>query len=178
VYVDEHGRPHPPESANELETTLGFLNFQRATLELRCLGLDAEALNTTTAASTVTLGGLLKHMAYVEYHWFVRWLRDLPPEPPWSDVDWQADEDWDWHSAVHDTPEELFDLWHAAVDRSRALIVEALLEGDLGQPAKHKGKAGDQPNMRWILLHMIEEYARHNGHADFIRESIDGETGE
>jgi uncharacterized damage-inducible protein DinB len=178
TYVDDHGRPHPPATANELDTLLGFLDFQRATLEWRCLGLGSAGLNATTAASTMTLGGMLKHLAYVEHHWFVRWLRDLEPERPWSGVDWDADEDWDWRSAAQDSPEELLDLWHASVDRSRALVAEALVEGDLSQLSKRVGPGDERPSLRWILVHMIEEYARHNGHADLLRESIDGETGE
>ncbi|MBV9871893.1 MAG: DinB family protein [Frankiaceae bacterium] len=179
TYVDEHGRPHPPAAANELDTLLGFLNYQRATLEWRCLGLGPAGLNATAAASTMTLGGMLKHLAYVEHYWFGRRLRDLDAERPWSEVDWQADPDWDWHSAASDSPDELFDLWHSTVDRSRALVAEALMEGDLGQLSKRIEPHDDErPSLRWILVHMIEEYARHNGHADLIREAIDGETGE
>jgi uncharacterized damage-inducible protein DinB len=177
TYVDEFGRPHPPETANEADTLLGFLAYQRATLQWRCRGLDSAGLNATTAASTMTLGGLLKHLAYVEHHWFVRWLADLPAQEPWRDVDWTADEDWDWHSAARDTPDELLTLWRAAAGRSDELIAAALASGPLDQLTK-RSTPEEQPSLRWILVHMIEEYARHNGHADLLREAIDGQTGE
>ena len=85
---------------------------------------------------------------------------------------------WEWHSAAEDFPEDLFGIWQEAVDRSRSLVAEALAHGDLSQLAKRSWAGGRAPTLRWILCHMIEEYARHNGHADFIREAVDGETGE
>jgi uncharacterized damage-inducible protein DinB len=176
--VDEHGRPEPPLTGDEAETLLGFLDYQRATLEWKCRGLDATGLNTTTAASTVTLGGLLKHIAFVEESWFCEWLRGRDRQPPWDAIDWDADPDWDWRSAADDSPEALRAIWADAVAESRAAVKEALAEGGLDQMARRTWPSGDAPSMRWILTHMIEEYARHNGHADFIRESIDGETGE
>ncbi len=177
--VDEHGRPDTPPEADETETLLGFLDFQRATLAWRCSGLDAAGLNTPVAVSSMTLGGLLKHMALVEDGWFSRSLFGNDRQPPWNAVDWDADADWDWHSAANDTPEQLRALWQNAVDRSRALVATALERGGLDQPAvridPHYGIA---PSLRWIVVHMIEEYARHNGHADLIREAVDGVTGE
>jgi uncharacterized damage-inducible protein DinB len=177
--LDEQGRPEPPLAADEAASILGFLEFQRATLAWKCSGLDAAGLRATTAASSMTLGGLLKHMAYVEDLWFSRQLFGRGKTPPWDTVDWDADRDWDWHSAAEDTPEELRTLWRDAVARSRDLVAEALADGGLDRPAAvlddYHGKA---PSLRWILLHMIEEYARHNGHADLLRESVDGLTGE
>jgi hypothetical protein len=93
-------------------------------------------------------------------------------------VDWSADRDWEWHSAAKDTPEQLRALWEQAVARSRSLVTEALADGGLDRLATRTWPSGEAPSLRWILLHMIEEYARHNGHADFLRESVDGETGE
>src|SRR6202034_2454213 len=131
------------------------------------------------APSTMTLGGILKHMALVEYGWFSRSLHDREYAPPWDAVDWKANRDWEWHSAAEDSPEELFALWHRAVEQSRADVAEVLDSGDgLGRPAKRTWPDGRRPSLRWILCHMIEEYARHNGHADLLRESIDGATGE
>jgi pimeloyl-ACP methyl ester carboxylesterase/uncharacterized damage-inducible protein DinB len=178
--VDEQGRPEPPLASDEAGTLLGFLDYQRATLAWKCGGLDAAGLRATTAASTITLGGLLKHMAYVEDMWFSQRLNDRDRQPPWDTVDWKGDPDWDWHSAANDTPEELFALWQAAVEQSRALVAEALASGrgGLGQLARHAWPDGRAPSLRWILCHMIEEYARHNGHADLLRESVDGEVGE
>jgi len=126
----------------------------------------------------MTLGGLLKHMAFVEDHWFSQWLFDRGKSAPWDSVDWQADQDWEWNSAAADTPEELIDLWLASVHRSDALLDEALESGGLDQQGRRTWPDGRAPSLRWMLLHMIEEYARHNGHADLLRESVDGQTGE
>src|SRR6266508_1136652 len=163
--LDEQGRPEPPLAADETATLLGFLEYQRATLAWKCGGLDTAGLRATVAASSMTLGGLLKHLAYVEDLWCSRWLHGRDRQPPWDKVDWKADPDWDWHSAAEDSPEQLQTLWQDAVARSRSLVTEALADGRA-------------PSLRWILFHMIEEYARHNGHADLLRESVDGLTGE
>jgi hypothetical protein len=176
--VDEHGRPEPPCDAGELDTLIGFLEFQRATLEWKTRGLDGHGLDTRVAASSMTLGGMLKHLSFVEDYWFWHWLAGNEPSAPWATVDWEADPDWDWHSAVDDTPDGLRSMWSEAVDRSRECVTAALEDGDLGQRARQVAPSGWAPNLRWILTHMIEEYSRHNGHADLIREAIDGETGE
>ncbi|MGH7746350.1 MAG: DinB family protein [Candidatus Dormibacteria bacterium] len=176
--LDEYGRPEPPLAADEVATLLGFLDFQRATLAWKCAGLDAAGLRATVAASSMTLGGLLKHMAYVEDSWFSRSLHGREREAPWNTVDWTADQDWEWHSAAEDTPEQLVALWQDAVARSRALVTEALADGGLDRLARRTWPSGEAPSLRWILCHMIEEYARHNGHADLLRESVDGLTGE
>ena len=176
--VDEFGRRHPPQNADEVASVLGFLDYQRETLAWKCSNLDNEGLSATTAATTMTLGGLLKHMAYVEDSWFSVWLWGNPKAPPWDGIDWAADEDWDWNSARNDTPDELFTLWTDAVERSRSLVAQALDEGGLSVKANRTWPDGNAPSLRWILLHMIEEYARHNGHADLLREAVDGETGE
>jgi uncharacterized damage-inducible protein DinB len=177
--LDEHGRPEPPIAAGEVATLLGFLDYQRATLAWKCSGLDAAALRATTAATTMTLGGILKHMALVEYGWFSRALHGREYAPPWDTVDWKADPDWEWHTAAGDSPQELAALWQRAVDQSRADVTQVLDSGDgLSRLAKRTWPDGRSPSLRWILCHMIEEYARHNGHADLLRESIDGATGE
>ena len=176
--LDEHGRPEPPLAGDETETLLGFLDFQRATLDWKCSGLDADGLRATTAASSMTLGGMLKHLAYVEDSWFNRMLHERTPHPPWDTVDWKADRDWDWHSAAEDTPEQLMALWQDAVVRSRAAVAEALANGGLDQLAHRKWPDGRAPSLRRIMIDLIEEYARHVGHADLIRESVDGLVGE
>jgi uncharacterized damage-inducible protein DinB len=176
--IDEQGRPEPPLAGDEAGILLGFLEFHRATLGWKCAGLDAAGLATTVAASSMTLGGMLKHLAYVEDEWFSRWLTGQGRQAPWDTVDWKADPDWDWHSAAADTPEQLHALWQRAMARSRSVVTEALAGGDLGQLARRAWPDGRAPSLRWILVHMIEEYSRHNGHADLIRESLDGLTGE
>lgn len=176
--IDEQGRPEPPIADDETGTLLGFLDFQRATLAWKTAGLDAAGLGTTVAVSSMTLGGLLKHMAFVEELWFSRSLHGNEYQPPWDAVDWKSDPDWEFRSAADDTPEQLRSLWQDAVERSRALTAEALASGGLDQLSKRTWPDGRAPSLRWILCHMIEEYARHNGHADLMRESVDGETGE
>jgi pimeloyl-ACP methyl ester carboxylesterase/uncharacterized damage-inducible protein DinB len=176
--VDDHGRPEPPLAAGETATLLGYLDYQRATLEWKCRGLDAAGLRATTAASSLTLGGILKHMALVEEGWFSRSLHGRDRLPPWDAIDWEADPDWDFNSAAGDSPDELVRLWQRAVARSRALVAQALAGGGLDQLARRTWPDGRAPSLRWIVCHMIEEYARHNGHADLLRESVDGQTGE
>ncbi|NYF97879.1 DinB family protein [Janibacter cremeus] len=176
--IDEHSRPEPPLHGSEWETLTGFLDYQRATLAWKTDGLDAEQLNRSVAATTMTLGGLIKHMAYVEDAWFGRWLWDEQDGEPWASVDWDADDDWDWHSAANDSPEQLHELWTSGIERSRESAERAVSDGGLGRTAAQRWPDGNAPSLRWILTHMIEEYARHNGHADLIRESIDGLVGE
>jgi uncharacterized damage-inducible protein DinB len=176
--LDEHGRPEPPLAADETATLLGFLDYQRATLAWKCAGLSSDGLNTQVAASSMTLGGILKHMALVEDGWFSHNLYDREYHSPWDAVDWKADRDWEWHTAADDSPAELRAIWQEAVVRSRSLVADALARGGLDQLARRTWPDGRAPSLRWILCHMIEEYARHNGHADLIRESVDGETGE
>jgi hypothetical protein len=175
---DEHGRAEPPDAADETSTLLGFLDYQRETFAWKTSGLDAAALGLTIAASTMTLGGMMKHLAFVEEAWFSERLMGRELSAPWDYVDWASDPDWEWHSAPNDSPDELRTLWDESVERSRASIAEFLIDSDLGQLAKRQTGDGRTPSARWILCHMIEEYARHNGHADLLREAIDGETGE
>lgn len=175
--VDEQGRRLPPLAGDEAATVLGYLDYQRATFEWKCSGLDADQLRVAHPPSSMTLGGMLKHLALVEDGWFGRCLRGLEYDEPWRAVDWEADRDWEWHSAASDTPEELWSLWRRAVARSRERIAASLDEGGMGAVALRTDQ-GEPPSLRWILCHLIEEYARHNGHADLIRESIDGATGE
>jgi uncharacterized damage-inducible protein DinB len=157
---------------------MGFLEFQRATLSWKCEGLDASGFNVTVGASSMTLGGMLKHLALVENYWFSERLWNQEPEPPFSDVDWDAEPDWEWRSAVDDSPEQLFTLWNDAVALSNRLVAQAMREGGLDQLGRRVWPDGRSPSLRWILCHMVEEYARHNGHADLIREVVDGVTGE
>jgi hypothetical protein len=93
-------------------------------------------------------------------------------------VDFDADPGWEWRTAADDTPERLTTLWQDAVARSRANVRQALAEGGLGRLAAYTGSRGESPSLRRLLIDMIEEYARHAGHADLIRESVDGLVGE
>lgn len=177
--VDEHGRPEPPLAGDEVGTLLTFLDFQRATFAWKCGGLDAEGLGATVGASAMTLGGMMKHLAYVEDDWFGHWLHGLELQPPWDKVDWDADPDWDWTSAAADTPARLEAQWRESAARARAIVADALARGGPGLLGEYRSeRTGEAPNLRRILLDMIEEYARHIGHADLIRETVDGLVGE
>jgi uncharacterized damage-inducible protein DinB len=178
--TDEHGRPEPPLEGDEAATLLGFLDYQRATLEWKCRGLSDGQLRVALPPTSMTLGGMLKHMACVEDYWFTEVAAEQPSPEPWASVDWDADPDWEWRTAASDSGDELRALWAERVGRSRALVAEQLGESEakaLGEAHPAWGGQG-RVSLRWILTHMVEEYARHNGHADLIRESIDGETGE
>ena len=168
----------PPIAGDETATLLGSLERQRRILAWKCGGLDAAGLTATVGVSSITLGGLLKHMALVEDDHFARLLLAEKAGPPWDAVDWDADPDWEWRTASQNSPEELMTLWRDAVARSRALVATALADGGLDHLGRYTTADGHSPNLRRILIDMIEEYARHAGHADLIRESVDGLVGE
>ena len=178
TYLTEDGRAEPPVAGNEIDTLLGSLERQRATLAWKCGGLDSAGLQATVGASSMTLGGLLKHLALVEALVFFERFLGRSLGPPWESIDWDADPDWEWRTAAADAPEQLFAIWQGAVERSRAVIDEALADGGLDQLARRKWPDGRAPSLRRILIDLIEEYARHVGHADLIRESVDGLVGE
>jgi len=100
------------------------------------------------------------------------------PDPRWAAGDWEGDPDWEWHSAAKDSPEQLMSMWQDAVARSRTLVAEAVADGGLDRPAGFTWPDGRTPSLRRLMMDMIEEYARHVGHADLIRESVDGLVGE
>jgi hypothetical protein len=167
----------PPAAGDEIATLVGSLNRQRATFAWKCGGLDAVGLSATVGASTITLGGLLKHLSLVEDDYLCVRLLGRPPTPPWDTVDWDATPDWEWQSAAGDTPEQLMGQWQETVERSRLALAEALAGGGLDQRAQG-GRWSEPPSLRRLLIDLVEEYARHTGHADLIRESVDGLVGE
>lgn len=172
-------RTDPPLQAPEVESLLAFLQYHRDTMRQKAAGLDARQLDTALSPSPMTLGGMLKHLALVEDSWIQEDLLGRPMPEPWLSADWEDDRDWEWHSARDDDPLTLFALLEQAQERSDVGISEALLTGGLDTVSvKLDRRTGESFSLRWILLHLIEEYARHNGHADLIRESIDGSTGE
>lgn len=167
----------PPLAAGEVQTLRAFLDYYRATIRRQAEGLTKDQLALALPPATMTLGGMLKHLAVVEQGWLLETFCDEPLTEPFASVDWRADRDWDWHSAADDEPEYLFELY----DRSIALAdarIEAALGGDGLDTlsARADGSGEGRFSLRWILVHLIEEYARHAGHADLIRESIDGAT--
>ena len=170
-------RVNVPVAGNEVESLLGALERNRRTLAWKCGGLDAAGMRATFGASSVTLGGLLKHLALVEDDSFSKSLLGRDLGSPWDRVDWDTEADWEWQSAADDTPEQLMSLWREAVGRSRAAVAAALAEGGLDRLAVRTSWT-EAPSLRRIMVDMIEEYARHTGHADLIRESVDGLVGE
>jgi len=163
----------PPIAGTEVEHLSGALDRLRTTFRWKAGGLDADGLQAQVGASSLTLGALLKHLAFVEDYYFSTKLRGESPGPPWETVDWDAHPDWPFESASDDTPDELYALWDGAVERSRARFAAAVDEGGLAQLVD-----GSRASMRRIVFDMVEEYGRHTGHADLIRESIDGLVGE
>ncbi|MDQ2684137.1 MAG: DinB family protein, partial [Chloroflexota bacterium] len=146
--------PDPPPDAGEVATLLGYLERQRATFAWKVGGLDAAGLRTTLAPSEITLGGMLKHLARFEDDMSTEWLHGEAQLAPWNAVDWDAEPAWDWRTAADDAPEELYTRWRKAVIRARTRFAEALAQGG---PDRHATR--QTPNLRYIVLNMIEEYA-------------------
>jgi hypothetical protein len=168
----------PPIAGNELDTLLGSLERVRGYVAWKCGGVDPAGLRATVGASTMTLGGLLKHLALVEDDVFGLKLFGTAYPEPFTDIDWDADPSWEWRTAADDSPAYLMELWQAAAERSRANVAKALAAGGLDQLADRGWSDGRKPNLRRLLIDMIEEYARHVGHIDLLRESVDGLVGE
>jgi len=105
-------------------------------------------------------------------------LRGTSPGEPWASVDWKAEPDWEFKSAASDSPAELYALWDAAVERNRQRFGEALADGGLDQPVHLAWPDGRQASLRRLVCDLIEEYGRHTGHADLLRETVDGRVGE
>jgi len=175
---DGSDRPWPPLAGGDAATLIGFLEYQRATLAWKSDGLTDEQLRVSVPPSSMTLGGLLKHMAAVEDGWFTEVVAGDPLPEPWARADRDNEPAWEWTSAPSDTGDQLRELWLERVTRSRALVERLLSEGGVEALDETHAAWLGPVSLRWVLCHMIEEYARHNGHADFIREAIDGQTGE
>jgi hypothetical protein len=171
-------RTDPPPAADEAATLLGFLNYQRDTLRWKCSDLDAAQLATPLPPSELTLGGLLKHMAVVEAGWLNQYFAGGIERPSWFDELDRDDPEWSFTSAAAVTPEQLFAWFDESIAVSDRVIADALAGPDGLSALSEEAEDGQATSLRWILCHLIEEYARHNGHADLIRESIDGVTGE
>jgi hypothetical protein len=166
--VTEDSRPEPPYTGTEAETLQGFLDFHRATLLWKLDGLDDQRLRRAMVPSGTSLLGMVKHLAYVERWWFQQVWAGERPGYPWTDDDPDAD----WRIEPEETTEQVLALYQQECDRSREIVAAASSLDDL---AHHPRR---QLSRRWILVHMIEETARHNGHADILREQLDGTTGE
>ena len=161
----------PPTSATERETLEAFLDYHRATLSLKCDGLSDDQLRERAVApSTLSLLGLVRHMAEVERSWFRRVMGDQEALPLYYS---DSDPDGDFDNTADDTGPSALAVWQREVAAAREVVagIDSLDTMSNGRPR------GDV-SLRWVLCHMLEEYARHNGHADLLRERIDGVTGE
>lgn len=160
--------PHVSTTADELTTLTGFLDHYRAVFIRKVEGLDDEQARLRVAASTLDLLGLTRHMADVECWWFRRMFADETEQLPYGTDD---DPDRDFHHEPADTIAAACAAWHREVWRAREIVIAA---DDLGSIAARVSERRGPISLRWILVHMIEEYARHCGHADLLREVIDG----
>jgi uncharacterized damage-inducible protein DinB len=166
-------RTDPPARGDERATLAGFLHWQRETLELKCSGLDpADLARRAVEPFTLSLLGLVRHLAEVERGWFRRAMAGQDAPPHWRT---RADPDAPFDSAAPDPAmvAEAWEVWRSEVAFADRFVAEA---PDLEV-------TGDDPwrgavSLRWVLVHMVEEYARHNGHADLLRQRIDGRVGQ
>ncbi|HET6209257.1 MAG TPA: DinB family protein [Jatrophihabitans sp.] len=163
-------RPQIPRLADERSTLTGYLDWQRATFELKCRGVAGQRLSERTVPpSSMSLHGLLRHLSGVERYWFQQqFLRADVPMLYYTD----EDPDQDFESLDGDI-EQAFAIWHAECARSREIVAAAGSLADTGRFLQDDAEF----SLRWLMLRMIAEYARHNGHADLLRERIDGTVG-
>lgn len=164
-----------PDPEGSERTLLGqYLDYQRDTLLAKTDGLTREELARRHPPSGLTLAGLLYHLALVEESWLeVRFL-GAGERAPWVGVDWEADPDWEFRTATTLDPDELRQRYRDACERSRQVLAGAQLDQLSVRPLRD----GRPFTLRWVLLHLIEETSRHAGHADMLREAIDGQVGE
>lgn len=166
--------PYPPFAGEERETLVAFLDFYRAVMLDKAAGLTAEQLATRLGPSTLTLGGLIHHLAVVEHWWFNEALAGNEQLEPWASAPWGEDRDWEFTVAPELEPELITARYLEAIELSRQIEAATPSLDTLSA----KSREGRHWSLRWILIHMIEETARHAGHADLIRESIDGSVGD
>jgi Protein of unknown function (DUF664) len=166
-------RTEPTNHTGERRALEDWVDYHRATLLTKCDGLTATQLTTPSAPpSIMTLLGLVRHMTLVERWWFQLHAAQLDLELPYATKEW---EDADFEDLEGADAEENLSAFVAECERSRAAVAGVGLDDVVHSRGDHPERT---TNVRWIFLHMIEEYARHNGHADLIRERIDGVTGE
>ncbi|WP_406347563.1 DinB family protein [Streptomyces sp. NBC_00144] len=163
-------RTGPPTVGSERDMLRAFLDYHRATLAMKCEGLtDEELRQQSMPPSTLSLLGLVRHMAEVERAWFRRVFDDNDAPMVWSDTtDFQAAYD-----ASRSTRDEAFTAWEAEAGNSRRVEREAESLDMTG----YQPRWGEEVSLRMVMVHVLLEYGRHNGHADFLREGVDGSVG-
>lgn len=169
----------PPLAGTEVEHLTGALDRLRTTFRWKADDLDSAGLDAHVGASELTLGGLLKHLAAAEdYMWTVK-LSGTPIGEPWDALGWDGSKDWDFtFDTTNDSPEQLYEFWDGMVQRSRLRLGAALDDGGLDQLVQLTWPDGSRANLRRLVCDLIEEYGRHTGHADLLREAVDGRVGE
>lgn len=168
-------RTDPDPGGTELALLNEYLDYQRATMLSKTDGLTRQEMGRTHPPSELTLAGLLLHLSLVEEDWMEARFAGLEDREPWAGVDWDADPDWEFRTARIMEPEQLRDRYRQACSRSREVVAHT---ADLDQLSARALRDGRHFSLRWVLLHLIEETARHAGHADFLREAVDGAVGE
>jgi uncharacterized damage-inducible protein DinB len=168
-------RIEPAPDGSELDLLTQYLDYQRETMLSKTDGLTREQLARKHPPSDLTLAGLLYHLALVEEDWLEVRFTGLPSREPWAGVDWDADPNWEFRTAADLAPEQLQTRYRTAIERSRNVVSEAASLDEMSIKALRDGR---HFSLRWVLLHLVEETARHAGHADFLREAIDGTVGE
>ncbi|WP_432946335.1 DUF664 domain-containing protein [Kribbella sp. CA-253562] len=168
----------PPLAGSEVEHLLGALDRLRTTFRFKADGLGPESLNQRIGASALTLGGLLKHLALQEDYTVRVKFQGGDLGTPWQELGWDGSGTWEFETAAQDSPEQLYAWYDDSVARSRRLVAEALADGGLGQDAHVAWPDGTHASLRRLLFDLVEEYGRHTGHADLLREAVDGVTGE
>ncbi|HEX6452685.1 MAG TPA: DinB family protein [Trebonia sp.] len=168
-------RKDPNPAAPERDALAQYLDYQRETILLKAEGLTQQQLATTIPTSDLTLAGILYHLALVEESWTEEDFSGLPAREPWNGVDWNADPDWEFRTATTLDPDAVRQRYRDACERSRVVAEKAVSLDELSEKPL---RSGARFTLRWMLLHLIEETARHAGHADLLREAIDGRTGE
>jgi uncharacterized damage-inducible protein DinB len=169
-------RQDPDSTTTSERDSLGqYLDYQRETILLKTEGLTKEQLGQRIPSSGLTLAGLLYHLALVEEAWFEVDFLGHESREDWLGIDWTADPDYEFRTALEKEPEWLRDRYRDACDRARQVTTAA---GSLDDTSVSTRVGGKPFTLRWVLLHLIEETARHAGHADLLREAIDGTVGE
>ena len=176
--MTDDGRPwEPPMAGTEGEHLTAALDRLRTTFRWKADALDAAGLAARVGASGLTLGGLLLHLALVEDDVSTRRLDGGPYTGPWGELGYDGPE-WEFRFAAGAAPEQLYRLWDESVARSRQRLAAVLAEGGPGQLVALSAEDGERASLRRLLCDLIEEYGRHTGHADLLREAVDGRVGE
>jgi len=178
--MSDHVYPpwEPPFAGTETEHVLGSLDRLRATFRWKADDLDADQIHTPLPPTRLTVAGLLKHLAVQEDYAAAVKIAGRPMPSVWDDNGWDSDDDWEFTSAAGQSPDELYALYDGAVERARASVRATLEERGLDGDSAVTLEDGSKASVRRFLFDLLEEYGRHTGHIDLVREGVDGRVGE